>query len=198
MVLQQDCPVTAPITSFIFILFFYIKEQFSMHSAFSRRTKRALTHLTLLTLAAAAQPGSGSVLDSVKPPAIHQPTAPAPEITVKEQPPAPVGGGEPIPVKAFRIDGQPPVPATELLALINRYWPVWQFRRYLAGRRRQRLQSYPLPGPSRPHRCGLPGNRRCHRSDGRPLYQNGAHLAAPAGSSPKPEFEPELHWPARR
>lgn len=96
-----------------------------MHSAFSRRTKRALTHFTLLTLAAApayaaaAQPGSGSVLDSVKPPAIHQPAAPAPEITVKEQPPAPVGDGEPIPVKAFRIDGQPPLPATELLALIK-------------------------------------------------------------------------------
>lgn len=96
-----------------------------MNSALSRRAKRALTHFVLLTLsaspayAAAALPGSGSVLDSVKPPAIQQPAAPAPEIRVKDQTPALVGGGELITVKTFRIDGQPPLPAAELLALLE-------------------------------------------------------------------------------
>lgn len=95
-----------------------------MKNKILRHTKRIVAKLTLLVLAAApayaaVPPDSGAALDSVKPPAMQQPTQPSPDITVENRSPAPQEGGEKIPVSSFRISGEPPVPAAELLQHIQ-------------------------------------------------------------------------------
>lgn len=95
-----------------------------MKNRSSRHTKQIVANLTLLALAAApvyaaVPPGSGAALDSVKPPTVQQPSQPSPDITVENRAPAPQEGGEKIPVSAFSISGEPPVPAAELLKLIE-------------------------------------------------------------------------------
>ena len=95
-----------------------------MKTKLSRHTKQIITKLTLFALTttpayAALPPNSGVVLDSVKPPTVQQPLQPSADIIVKNQDPVSQEGGEKIPVNAFRISGEPPVPAQELLALIQ-------------------------------------------------------------------------------
>lgn len=95
-----------------------------MKTKLSRHTKQIITKLTLFALTttpayAALPPNSGVVLDSVKPPTVQQPLQPSADIIVKNQDPVSQEGGEKIPVNAFRISGEPPVPAQELLTLIQ-------------------------------------------------------------------------------
>lgn len=76
--------------------------------------------LVMLRPAYAAPPDSGTAIQGVKPPAAQQPAGPAHVITVKGQAPtAEPGDGQKIAVSAFRIGGEPPVPESELLRLID-------------------------------------------------------------------------------
>ncbi len=81
--------------------------------------------LTLLCLAAvvpafAAPPDSGTALEGVKPPAVQPPTVKIPALTVEgNQPPESADSQQKITVSAFRIGGESPVPAAELLKLVQ-------------------------------------------------------------------------------
>lgn len=96
-----------------------------MKNNISSHAKRIVAELTLLALVAAPAyaavlpPNSGAALDSVKPPTMQQPTQPSPNITVEDRTPTPPKNGEKIPVNSFRISGETPVPAAELLKLIQ-------------------------------------------------------------------------------
>ena len=76
---------------------------------------------TVLPALAATRPDTGAILDNAKPPAAQQPAErKAPAIAVEEQPVAPAeDSGQKIFVSAFRIRGETPVPAAELLALVQ-------------------------------------------------------------------------------
>jgi len=67
-----------------------------------------------------ARPGSGTVLKGVKPPAVDQPTGQTPSITVEDRQPV-IGGdsGQKIAVQSFKIGGESPVSAGELLKLVQ-------------------------------------------------------------------------------
>jgi hemolysin activation/secretion protein len=70
--------------------------------------------------AAAAPPSSGAVLEGAKPPVVTQPADKGPVITVEGQEPVDRSDGQQkIPVKGFRISGEPPLPADELLGLVK-------------------------------------------------------------------------------
>lgn len=63
---------------------------------------------------------SGTALEGVKPPAVQMPAERAPGITVEAREPAvSADGQQTIPVKGFRLSGEAPLPAEELLALIQ-------------------------------------------------------------------------------
>ena len=90
-------------------------------------TKRVAL-ITLLALsfiiparAAVVPPDSGAAIEGAKPPAAVQPPAvKGPVITVEGQPPtAQEDSGPQIPVSAFRLGGEPPLPADELLSLVK-------------------------------------------------------------------------------
>ncbi|HWQ62405.1 MAG TPA: ShlB/FhaC/HecB family hemolysin secretion/activation protein [Negativicutes bacterium] len=70
---------------------------------------------------AAAPPSSGAVLEGAKPPASQLPgEKKGPSITVDDKPPAVnADDQQKIPVKGFRISGEPPMPANGLLGLIE-------------------------------------------------------------------------------
>lgn len=96
-----------------------------MKNKILRYTKRIIAQLILLALMAApvyaaVPPNSGTALDSVKPPTVQQEAQPSPDINVEKQVPAPGEDGEKIPVSAFCISGESPVPTAELLQLIQR------------------------------------------------------------------------------
>jgi hemolysin activation/secretion protein len=65
-------------------------------------------------------PYSGTALEGVKPPTAQAPAQKTPSITVEEcGPTVSVDGQQKIPVKGFRISGESPLPAGELLPLIQ-------------------------------------------------------------------------------
>lgn len=80
----------------------------------------ALVTCTVLSVQA-APPTTGAVLEGAKPPAAAQPpAAKAPDITIEGgQPQIQADGQAKIPVQGFRIGGEPPLPADELLALVK-------------------------------------------------------------------------------
>lgn len=96
---------------------------------FSKQGSRPTPQKTLLLMAvgltiacpgyAAVPPNSGTALEGAKLPAIQQPAGQAPRIIVEGQVPSTPDGGEKIPVKGFRLSGEPPLPTDELLVLIN-------------------------------------------------------------------------------
>ena len=76
----------------------------------------------ILPAFAAIRPDTGTILETAKPPAAEQPVERnAPTIAVEEQPVSPEeDGGQKIPVSAFRISGETPVPESKLLQLVQR------------------------------------------------------------------------------
>ncbi|WP_090939589.1 ShlB/FhaC/HecB family hemolysin secretion/activation protein [Pelosinus propionicus] len=85
----------------------------------------AFTALSVFSAAlpalAATRPDTGTILDNAKPPAAQQPIErQTPAIAVEEQPVAPAAdGGQKFFVSAFRIRGETPVPADELLKIVQ-------------------------------------------------------------------------------
>ncbi|SMC41865.1 ShlB/FhaC/HecB family hemolysin secretion/activation protein [Sporomusa malonica] len=94
----------------------------------ANREKKYITFAVSIALAAcavlsahAAPPTAGAILEGAKPPAaVQPPLVKSPEITIEGgQPPAQTGDQQKIPVRGFRISGESPLPADELLNLIK-------------------------------------------------------------------------------
>lgn len=97
-----------------------------MKNSILRYGKKSMALVALMFILAtfpiyAAAPNSGAVLEGAKPPAVtQQPAAKGPIITVEGQEPAAQSDGQQkIPVKGFRIGGESPLPADELLGLVK-------------------------------------------------------------------------------
>ncbi|SMC96289.1 ShlB/FhaC/HecB family hemolysin secretion/activation protein [Sporomusa malonica] len=96
-----------------------------MKDNFSNGKKQVITGFTILVLAtcpayAAGPPNSGTLLESIKPPATQQLEGKAPSITVAGQQPLPQeDSGQKIQVNDFRLSGEPPLPAADLLKLVK-------------------------------------------------------------------------------
>lgn len=94
-----------------------------------RQVKRAVAifaivlvaHLSGIEVCGAASADSGAALESTKQPSILQQEKKAPEIVIEGISPesAKRGDQRSIPVRAFRLNGEPPLPADELLGLIS-------------------------------------------------------------------------------
>lgn len=85
-------------------------------------TAMALALLATMPVCAAARPDTGAVLEGAKTPAaVRQPAGPK-EPTIKVEENVPAAGADnqqKIPVQGFRIVGEPPLPADELLNLVK-------------------------------------------------------------------------------
>lgn len=98
-----------------------------MSDRLSRQGKKIVILGVFIALAAgtvlsahAAPPSSGAVLEGAKPPVVTQPSGKGPVITVEGQDlVARPDGQQKVPVKGFRIGGESPVPADDLLSLIK-------------------------------------------------------------------------------
>ncbi len=80
----------------------------------------SLILFAVLPAMAASQPNIGTVLEGVKPPVGEPQPERAPRIVVEEKAETAGGGQQTIAVKGFRIGGEPPVSAGELLGLIGK------------------------------------------------------------------------------
>ena len=97
-----------------------------MNNFVRRCGKKCLAYMTMLSLltsfpAYAAPPNTGAVLEGAKPPAVTQPpVAKGPVITVEgRELAAQSDDQQKVPVKGFRIGGEPPLPTDELLGLVK-------------------------------------------------------------------------------